>query len=72
MPELRTIPISKIKIPDVRVSSILNEEQKALLRSTIRSVGVIQDPVVRMLPDGSYEVIAGNSCEFHQRLSGLL
>lgn len=61
MPELRTIPIDKIKIPEVRVSSILDEEQKALLRSTIQSVGVIQDPVVRLLPDGSYEVIAGKS-----------
>jgi len=61
MPELRTIPIDKIRIPDVRVSSILNEEQKALLRSTIQSVGVIQDPVVRAQPDGSYEVLAGKS-----------
>jgi len=61
MPELRTIPIDKIRIPDVRVSSILNDEQKALLRSTIQSVGVIQDPVVRTLPDGSYEIIAGRS-----------
>ncbi|RLE63567.1 MAG: hypothetical protein DRJ38_07270 [Thermoprotei archaeon] len=61
MPELRTIPIDKIKIPDVRVSSILNDEQKAFLSSTIREIGVIQDPVVRALPDGSYEVIAGKS-----------
>jgi len=61
MPELRTIPIDKIRIPDIRVSSILNDEQKAFLSSTIREIGVIQDPVVRALPDGSYEVIAGKS-----------
>jgi len=61
MPELRTIPIDKIRIPDVRVSSILSDEQKAFLSSTIREIGVIQDPVVRALPDGSYEVIAGKS-----------
>jgi len=61
MPELRTIPIDKIRIPDVRVSSILNEEQKAFLSSTIREIGVIQDPVVRDLGDGTYELISGNS-----------
>jgi len=61
MPELRTIPIDKIRIPDVRVSSILNDEQKAFLSSTIREIGVIQDPVVRDLGDGTYELISGKS-----------
>jgi len=61
MPELKTIPIDKIRIPDVRVSSILNPEQKAFLSRTIKEIGVIQDPVVRALADGSYEVIAGKS-----------
>lgn len=61
MPELRSIPVEKIRIPDVRVSSVLDPEQKALLASTIREVGVIQDPVVRALPDGNYELISGRS-----------
>jgi len=61
MPELKSIPIEKIRVPDVRVSSVLDPEQKALLASTIREVGVIQDPVVRALPDGNYELISGRS-----------
>jgi len=61
VPELRTIPIDRIKIPDIRVSSILDEEQRALMASTIKEVGVVQDPVVRYLPDGSYELVAGRS-----------
>jgi len=55
------IPIELIDIPDVRVSSILDEEQKAWLEATIKSMGVIQDPVVRKKPDGRYELIAGKS-----------
>ena len=31
------------------------------MKSTIQEVGVIQDPVVRPLPDGSYELISGRS-----------
>jgi len=61
MAELKTIPIAKIVYPDVRVSSILDEEQKALMASTIREVGVVQEPVVRPLPDGFYECITGKS-----------
>jgi len=59
LPELKIIPVGSIRIPDVRVSSILDEEQRALLASTIAEVGVVQDPVVRALPDGNYELIAG-------------
>lgn len=61
MPELKRIPVTLIKIPDVRVSSVLDDEQRALIGSTIREVGVVQDPVVRALPDGSYELVAGKS-----------
>jgi len=61
MNELKTIPLEKIRVPDVRVSSILNPEQKAFLSSTIREIGVVQDPVVRALPDGTYELISGRS-----------
>ena len=55
------IPIDLIDIPDVRVNSILDEEQKQWLEATIKSMGVIQDPVVRKKPDGRYELIAGKS-----------
>lgn len=43
------------------MGSVLDAEQKALLAATIKSVGVIQDPVVRALADGNYELIAGRS-----------
>jgi ParB/RepB/Spo0J family partition protein len=61
VPELRKIPLNRIRVPDVRVSSILDEEQRALLDSTIKEVGVVQDPVVRTLPGGDYELVAGRS-----------
>jgi len=54
-----SIEIDKIKVPDVRVSSILNDEQKAFMASTIQEIGVIQDIVVRDLGDRSYELVAG-------------
>jgi len=61
MPELKTIPIEKIKVPEVRVGSVLDEDQRALLAATVKAVGVIQDPVVRPLGDGNFELIAGRS-----------
>lgn len=62
MPELKTVSLDKIKIPEVRVSSILDEEQQALMRSTIQEIGVVQDIVVRRVAEGEYELVAGN-CE---------
>ena len=61
MPELKFIYFEKVLIPDVRVSSIMDEDQKALLTSTIQAVGVVQDPVVRDLGDGFFELVAGRS-----------
>lgn len=61
MAELKTVSIETIKIPDVRVSSILNPEQQALLKSTIKEIGVVQDIVVRTHHAGGYELVAGNS-----------
>jgi ParB family chromosome partitioning protein len=53
------IPTDKIVIPDIRVSAKYNEEQLQWLKASIQQLGVIQDPVVRPLPDGRYEVVAG-------------
>jgi len=61
MPELKTVPLAAIRVPDVRVSSVLDEEQKALMASTIAQVGVVQDPVVREIAPGEYELVAGKS-----------
>ena len=61
MPELKTVKLDTIEIPDVRVSSILNEEQRALMASTIKEIGVIQNIVVRVTAIDQYELVAGNS-----------
>ena len=61
MPELKMVPINQIQIPAVRVSSILNEEEQAFMESTIKSVGVIQDIVVRQAGIDVYELVAGKS-----------
>jgi len=53
------ISLDKLVIPDIRVSAKFNEEQRALFKASIQKVGIIQDPVVRKLPDGRYEVIEG-------------
>jgi len=55
----KVIPIEKIVVPDVRVSAKFTPEQEAFFKASIEKLGVIQDPVVRPLPDGRYEVIAG-------------
>ena len=61
MVETREIPLNEIAIPEVRLSSILDDEQRTFLQASIKEVGVINDPVVRILPDGKYELVAGKS-----------
>jgi len=53
------IPIDRIRIPERRLSARLDEEQEAFLKASIERLGVIHEPVVRRLPDGSYELVAG-------------
>ena len=53
------IPVDRIRIPEKRLSAQFDEETAALFKTTVEKLGVIQDPVVRALPDGSYELIAG-------------
>jgi len=55
----RSIPVDKIVVPDIRVSAKFTDEQQAFFKASIEKLGVVQDPVVRPLPDGRYEVIAG-------------
>jgi len=56
---VQDVPVEKIVVPDVRVSAKFDEEQLAMFKASIEKIGVIQDPVVRRLPDGRYEVVAG-------------
>lgn len=55
------IDFDKIVTPEVRASSRLTEEQRAFFSATVEEFGVIQDPVVRTLGDGTYELIAGRT-----------
>jgi len=59
LPELREVDLSRIRIPEIRVTSIHTEEQKALMASTIQAVGTVQDIVVRDLGLDGYELVAG-------------
>jgi len=55
------ISVSKIIIPKVRASSVLTPEQKAFFEGTVAKYGVLQPIVVRPLPGGRYELIAGKT-----------
>jgi len=56
---LERVRVEDIVIPEVRVSAKFDDEQLAFFKASVDRVGVIQEPVVRKLPDGKYEVIAG-------------
>jgi ParB family chromosome partitioning protein len=58
---IQKIPVDKIKIPEIRASAHLTEEQKAMLEASIANFGIIQPIIVRRLPDGSYELVAGKN-----------
>jgi ParB family chromosome partitioning protein len=55
------IPVDKIKIPEIRASAHLTEEQKAMLEASIAQFGIVQPIIVRRLPDGNYELVAGKN-----------
>lgn len=61
MAELKVVKLDQISVPDVRVNSILNEEQRALMASTIKEIGVVQDIIVRSIAVDRYELVAGKS-----------
>ena len=55
------IPVDKIVVPEIRASSQLTPEQQAFFEGTVDKFGVLQDILVRPLPDGRYELIAGKT-----------
>jgi len=55
------VKIADIVVPEVRASSILTPEQQAFFKGTVEKYGVLQDILVRPLPDGRYELIAGKT-----------
>jgi len=65
------IPVDRIKVPEVRASSRLTPEQRAFFEGSVKKYGVLQDILVRPLPDGSYELIAGKTRLEEQVRQGL-
>jgi len=65
------IPVSNIVVPEVRASSRLTPEQQAFFKGTVEKYGVLQDILVRPLPDGRYELIAGKTRLDELKLRGV-
>jgi ParB family transcriptional regulator, chromosome partitioning protein len=57
--ELRELPVSLIKPNPSQPRTKFDEEALAALASSIEASGVVQPLLVRPLPDGSYELVAG-------------
>jgi ParB family chromosome partitioning protein len=57
--ELRELPVTLIKPNPSQPRTHFDEEALAALAASIEATGVVQPLLVRPLPDGSYELIAG-------------
>ncbi|HSS43280.1 MAG TPA: ParB/RepB/Spo0J family partition protein [Solirubrobacterales bacterium] len=57
--ELRELPVSLIKPNPTQPRTKFDEEALAALAASIEASGVVQPLLVRPLPDGSYELVAG-------------
>jgi len=57
--ELRELPVSLIKPNPSQPRTRFDEEALAALAASIEATGVVQPLLVRPLPDGSYELVAG-------------
>lgn len=57
--ELRELPVSLIKPNPSQPRTHFDEEALAALAVSIEATGVVQPLLVRPLPDGSYELVAG-------------
>src|SRR5215203_47253 len=57
--ELRELPVSLIKPNPSQPRTNFDEEALAALTASIEASGVVQPLLVRPLPDGSYELVAG-------------
>jgi ParB family transcriptional regulator, chromosome partitioning protein len=69
--ELRELPIELIKPNPNQPRTKIDEEALAGLASSIEANGVVQPLLVRPLPDGSYELVAGERRWRAARAAGL-
>jgi ParB family chromosome partitioning protein len=69
--ELRELPVDLIKPNPDQPRTHFDEEALAALAASIESSGVVQPLLVRPLPDGSYELVAGERRWRAARQAGL-
>ncbi|HEX6456476.1 MAG TPA: ParB/RepB/Spo0J family partition protein [Solirubrobacterales bacterium] len=69
--ELRELPVSLIKPNPSQPRTNFDEEALAALAASIETSGVVQPLLVRPLPDGSYELVAGERRWRAARQAGL-
>ncbi len=56
--KLRTVPISKIQVPDVRVTAVYDDETRELLRGTVEKLGILS-PVILVQAEEGYQLVDG-------------
>jgi ParB family chromosome partitioning protein len=69
--ELRELPVGLIKPNPAQPRTHFDDEAMAALAASIESSGVVQPLLVRPLPDGSYELVAGERRWRAARQAGL-
>ena len=69
--ELRNLPADVIRPGRYQPRSVFDEEKLAELADSIRAQGVVQPVVVRQLPTGTYQLVAGERRLRAARLAGL-
>ncbi|MDF2550516.1 MAG: putative chromosome-partitioning protein parB [Chlamydiales bacterium] len=69
--EVRKVPLSAIRANPHQPRKQFLPEELSDLAASIRAIGIIQPPVVRLLPEGCYELIAGERRLRAAELAGL-
>ncbi|MBA2523396.1 MAG: ParB/RepB/Spo0J family partition protein, partial [Solirubrobacterales bacterium] len=70
-PAYREVPVELVRPNPDQPRKAFNDEALERLAATIAEAGVLQPLVVRPLPDGRYELIAGERRWRAARLAGL-
>ena len=56
--KLRQIPVDQVQVPQVRVTAVYDEEQKQLLRESLKAMGTVQ-PIILVQNEHGFEVVDG-------------
>ncbi len=58
MAKMKAIPVDQVRVPEVRVTAVYDDEHLALLRSSLEAMGTV-NPIIVVATDGGYEVVDG-------------